>query len=160
MTDINPRYVPRVLKALPLVANEANRPAKDKGKSKAPGILSFFGPAAKPKVPPLRVKMTSPKAVKGGMIVGKASGKRSLAAEMDRDIAAKRKRQEGAAPPATQSRFFAASPMKARAEADAPVAGPSRPDASKENVPIANAEEEDEGDDLDLGETDLDADLE
>lgn len=42
MIDINPRYVPRVLKALPFVANGANRPGKDKGKAKA-GILSFFG---------------------------------------------------------------------------------------------------------------------
>jgi hypothetical protein len=43
MTDINPRYVPRVLKPLPFVINGANRPAKDKGKDKATGILSFFG---------------------------------------------------------------------------------------------------------------------
>ncbi|KAJ6582898.1 exodeoxyribonuclease 1 [Mycena vulgaris] len=158
MIDINPRYVPRVLKALPFVPNGVNRPGKDKGKSKAVGILSFFGAAANPKVPP-RAKMPSPKAAKAGMIVGKASGKRSLAAEMDRDIAAKqkRKRQEHATP-ATQSRFFAAPVKAAHVEADAAVAGPSRPE-TKENVPVVNAEEEYD-DDLYLEEADLDADLE
>ncbi|KAJ7108708.1 hypothetical protein C8R44DRAFT_803402 [Mycena epipterygia] len=91
------------------------------------------------------------------MIVGKASGKRSLAAEMDRDIAAKRKRQENAAPAATQSRFFTAPiTSTSRVEADTPVAGPSRPDASKENVPALNEDDED----VYFQETDLDVDLE
>lgn len=47
MEDINPSYMPRVLKPLPFVLNEPSR--KDKGKGKARekpatgGILSFFG---------------------------------------------------------------------------------------------------------------------
>ncbi|KAJ7778085.1 exodeoxyribonuclease 1 [Mycena metata] len=138
MTDINPRYVPRVLRALPFVVNGAS--AKAKGKGKASGILNFFGPA---KVPP-RAKVASPKPAKPTMVVGKASGKRSLAAEMDRDMAVKRKKVEAAAP-ATQSRFFAPVPSTSRVVIDDP--------GSKENIPLDYEEE-------DLRETDLDADLE
>ncbi|KAJ7196579.1 exodeoxyribonuclease 1 [Mycena pura] len=151
MTDICPRYVPRVLKAIPLV-NGIGGSTRGKGKGKAVSLLSFFGPAPKPKSPS-SVKIASPKAAKPGMIAGKASGKRSLADEMDRDNAAKRKkRQEGATPPTTQSRFFA-SPS--RVEIDVAIAGPSHFDETKENVPPADANEYN-----DLVETDLDADLE
>ncbi|KAJ7741949.1 hypothetical protein DFH07DRAFT_49170 [Mycena maculata] len=161
MTDINPRYVPRVLKALPFVVNGASRPGGDKGKAKAT-ILNFFGQSftdrgrASSKMPPR--KITSPKAAKPAMIVGKASGKRSLAAELDRDIAAKRKKRETALP--TQSRFFAAlrppdNTGRSAPTLDCPVAGPSCPHESKENVPLADLD-----DDLGVEETDLDADLE
>ncbi|KAJ7031997.1 hypothetical protein C8F04DRAFT_1108860 [Mycena alexandri] len=148
MTDINPRYIPRVLKALPFVVN-TRASAKDKGKGKASGILNFFGPA---KVPP-HAKIASPKPAKPSMIVGKASGKRSLAAEMDRDMAVKRKKFEASASaaPAMQSRFFAPrSPAKVPSTSRAAIDGPG----SKENIPL------DEEEDDDLRETDLDADLE
>lgn len=46
MTDINPRYVPRVLKPLPFVANGVQGAAK--GKGKAPNILNFFGLSLSP----------------------------------------------------------------------------------------------------------------
>ncbi|KAJ7269648.1 hypothetical protein C8J57DRAFT_1322620 [Mycena rebaudengoi] len=72
------------------------------------------------------------------MLVGKASGKRSLAAEMDRDMAAKRKKQGDVAVPPTDL---------------IPVAGPSRPRSDKENVPVDDAEE---GDELDLTITEAD----
>lgn len=42
MVDINPRYVPRVLKPLPFVVNGVTRPDKGKGK-KAGNIMNFFG---------------------------------------------------------------------------------------------------------------------
>lgn len=100
-----------------------------------------------PIIPP-RTKLVAP--AKPNMLVGKASGKRSLAAEMDRDMAAKRKKQgDVAVPPSTQSRFFPPRP-----EADLiPVAGPSRPRSDKENVPVDDAEE---GDELDLTITEAD----
>jgi exonuclease-1 len=47
MDDINPGFVPRALKPLPLAANSASRSPKNKGKERASpatgGILSFFG---------------------------------------------------------------------------------------------------------------------
>jgi exonuclease-1 len=47
MDDINPDFVPRALKPLPLAVNSARRSPKDKGKggvsSTTGGILSFFG---------------------------------------------------------------------------------------------------------------------
>ncbi|KAJ7118673.1 exodeoxyribonuclease 1 [Mycena crocata] len=170
MTDINPCYVPRVLKQLPFLANGVSRPRKDKGKGKS-SILHFFGRclschrstclaqvhsgAAPAKT--RGTKTASPKATKVKMIVGKSSGKRSLAEEMERDIAAKRKRQDAA--PTSTSRFFAAAPADKRASTsrvaiDNPSA--SRRIESKENVPTGDL---DEDDDLDLG-TDIDADLE
>jgi exonuclease-1 len=47
MEDINPTYIPRAVKALPLVSDSINR-SKDVGNGKAPdkppnGILNFFG---------------------------------------------------------------------------------------------------------------------
>ena len=47
MDDINPGFVPRVLKPLPLVVNSASQSPKKKGKARESlptgGILSFFG---------------------------------------------------------------------------------------------------------------------
>lgn len=47
MDDINPGFIPRVFKPLPLVANSASQSAKDKGKGRESlptgGILNFFG---------------------------------------------------------------------------------------------------------------------
>ena len=48
MDDINPGFVPRVLKPLPLIVNSASQSPKKKGKAReslptAGGILSFFG---------------------------------------------------------------------------------------------------------------------
>ncbi|KAF8162444.1 hypothetical protein K438DRAFT_297713 [Mycena galopus ATCC 62051] len=151
MTDINLRYVPRVLKPIPFVANGVKGSAK--GKGKATNILSFFGPA-NPKVPP-RAKVVLSEGAKPKMVVGKASGKRSLASEMDRDIAAKRKKHEDT-PPATQSRFFATWDTTASLSrvVDTSSADPMLGD-SKENIPLADGDG-----DADLLETDLDADLE
>ncbi|KAF7351375.1 Exodeoxyribonuclease 1 [Mycena sanguinolenta] len=149
MIDINPRYVPRVLKPLPFVVNGVKDQAKDKGKGKA-SILNFFGPA-NPKVSP-RAKAVS--SVKPKMVVGKASGKRSLAEEMDRDIEAKRKKHQNT-PPATQSRFFAARDTGASTSRVVDISrAESSLEDSKENIPLVNTDEDD-----DLPEADLDADL-
>ena len=47
MEDINPSFVPRALKPLPLSTNSASRSPKNKAKGRASpatgGILSFFG---------------------------------------------------------------------------------------------------------------------
>ena len=47
MDDINPDFVPRALKPLPLAANRASLSPKNKSKERASsatgGILSFFG---------------------------------------------------------------------------------------------------------------------
>jgi exonuclease-1 len=43
MVDINPRYVPRVLKTLNFVENGVNNKGKGKAPSSGGGILSFFG---------------------------------------------------------------------------------------------------------------------
>jgi len=47
MEDINPGFVPRVLKPLPLVVNTPSQLGKNKGKKRESlptgGILSFFG---------------------------------------------------------------------------------------------------------------------
>ncbi|KAJ7163683.1 hypothetical protein C8R46DRAFT_318636 [Mycena filopes] len=89
------------------------------------------------------------------MVVGKASGKRSLAAEMERDMAVKRKRFEAAAP-ATQSRFFAPhSPDKDKTPSTSRIVvdGPGF-DEYKENIPL------DDGDGAEDDLRDLDADLE
>ncbi|KAF7326015.1 Exodeoxyribonuclease 1 [Mycena kentingensis (nom. inval.)] len=150
MEDICPRFVPRALNPIPFVANAA----PNRGKGKAPangGIRKFFAPQS-----------ATPKPKSNVMVVGKASGKRSLSDEMDRDIAAKRKKVE--AKPA-QSRFFATSGSDERKSKlgadDAPVAGPSRL-MDKENVPLDDEEdlEDEEEDIVDEGEGDLQADLE
>ncbi|KAJ7800391.1 exodeoxyribonuclease 1 [Mycena olivaceomarginata] len=148
MTDINPRYVPRVLKPLPFVANGVQGAAK--GKGKAPNILNFFGPANHKDLP--RPKIVS--SAKPKMVVGKASGKRSLAAEMDRDIAAKRKKHDDT-PPTTQSRFFAPPDKTASTSRVVDPSSADRLDEAKENIPLAREDEDD-----DLPEMDLDADLE
>ncbi|KAK7044840.1 Exodeoxyribonuclease 1 [Favolaschia claudopus] len=146
MIDINPRYTPRVLKPLPFVVNGVNA-SMDKGKGKAPSILNFFAPAnAKPSS---TAKAAPQKTSKPKMVVGKASGKRSLAAEMDHDIAAKKKQQDR---PATQSRFFAAREQTASTSREAAV---FFFDESKENIPLGEVD-----DDNELGDPDLDADLE
>ncbi|KAJ6487742.1 exodeoxyribonuclease 1 [Mycena sanguinolenta] len=150
MVDINPRYVPRVLKPLPFVVNGVKDQAMDKGKGKA-SILNFFGPA-NAKVSPPRAKAVC--SVKPKMVVGKSSGKRSLAEEMDRDIEAKRKKPQDT-PTATQSRFFATRVTAASTSrvVDISRVEPALED-SKENIPLVTRDEDD-----DLPEANLDADL-
>nr|GAT59266.1 exodeoxyribonuclease 1 [Mycena chlorophos] len=161
MVDICPSFVPRVLKPLPFVVNGVGRKANDKGKGKAT-ILSFFAPA-KPGAPSRAPVVPIINSVPGGMVVGKASGKRSLAEEVDRDIAAKRKRLDEESRGA-QSRFFPSSrqgnagsrPLEVDGEEiEELVAGPSRL-RGKENVPLDD--EEDEEVVLEV-EEDLEADL-
>lgn len=47
MEDINPSFIPRVLKPLPVMANSPSQSTKNKGKKReslpTSGILSFFG---------------------------------------------------------------------------------------------------------------------
>ncbi|CAK5274848.1 unnamed protein product [Mycena citricolor] len=130
MIDINPRYKPRVLNPIPFVINGDPRSVSAKGKQKMNGgLLNYLVPAKK-----------------DPMVVGKASGKRSLSGEMDRDIAVKRKKQEHSP---KHSRFFGSA--RSRSVDAAPAAGPSR--LVKENIaPDEDLEDEEEEDlDADLG---------
>lgn len=95
------------------------------------------------------------------MVVGKASGKRSLADVMDQDLAAKKKRLENPPHKLTQSRFFAPPILPTAGSASKPstggpardgpmaVAGPSRIFDDKENN-IFLDDMEDLEEDLDL----------
>ncbi|KAI0760415.1 hypothetical protein C8Q74DRAFT_226216 [Fomes fomentarius] len=130
MEDINPSFVPRALKTIPMNAKAppsartaVARPDKGKGRAKElpsekpsnVGILKFFSPqvreapatqdgsfATGPGRPAGASGPASPSlglvaGTTSAMVVGKKSGKRTLAEVMDDDMAAKRKRQEEAA---------------------------------------------------------------
>lgn len=178
MEDINSTFVPRV----PLKSNILNYSKEDKGKEKArtpgksvsEGILHFFGvymqshlyirvkmlnylqiAAPKPKVASAPKSSSQP--VKSSMVVGKASGKRTLADVMDQDIAAKKKKREQSLTPQkskskvlTESRFFGVrtpttSPPEDIGDAAMPIAGPSYirefGNEDKENAPISDDED-------------------
>ncbi|KAF4586686.1 Rad2 nuclease [Pleurotus pulmonarius] len=139
MEDINPAYIPRVLKQI-----DINRKAKGKAKrvetptskpktpSKSGGILNFFGsnaiipPSTKAtKMPSLRPTQPSPKK----MIVGRQSGKRTLVEIMDQDLSVKRARRE----PVRKSKMTFNTDDLSLSKFFAPQAGPSR---NKENVCI------------------------
>ncbi|KAF7426352.1 Rad2 nuclease [Pleurotus ostreatus] len=142
MEDINPAYIPRVLKQI-----DVNRKAKGKARrvetptskpktpSKSGGILNFFGsnaiipPSAKvTKTPSLRPTQHSPKK----MIVGRQSGKRTLVEVMDQDLSAKRARRE----PVPKSKKANNTDDMTLSKFFAPQAGPSRNLLDKENVCI------------------------
>jgi exonuclease-1 len=85
------------------------------------------------------------------MVVGNASGKRTLADAMDQDLAVKKKQREQSPTPKkpeglTESRFFGAKPSigtpNHEEELVAPIAGPSRVrnflEDDKENVPMSD----------------------
>ncbi|KAF8903339.1 hypothetical protein CPB84DRAFT_1774604 [Gymnopilus junonius] len=151
MDDINPGFMPRTLKPLPLVSNSPSKGAKLKGKMRQSlptpskptgGIFNFFGP--NPIIPP-RAKPNPNPPVAAKHSHGKASGKRTLAEVMDQDL--ERKKKHRTSPPAvnsTQSRFFhtnagakASSVQRRHSDGVIGVAGPSRLyslSADKENV--------------------------
>ncbi|KAK0458820.1 uncharacterized protein EV420DRAFT_1270036, partial [Desarmillaria tabescens] len=123
----------------------------DKGKGKAlnepkhDGILMFFGPNANiprteksPSKIPIVVK-------KNKMIVGRASGKRTLADVMDEDMVAKRKKRTH---DERLSKFFTPPTAKSQRNktSQTSVAGPSRLRDEKENVKITTDAEADEYD--------------
>ncbi|KAH7886997.1 exodeoxyribonuclease 1 [Phlebopus sp. FC_14] len=108
MVDINPGFVPRVLKGLPLHSNDVNRPCTDKGKGKVKAnpegnILSFFSPNPRST---LSRRNSAPS--RGTAVAGKSSGKRTLVDVLDEDLAAKRMKTEGNCTPGTReaSRLF------------------------------------------------------
>ncbi|KAK1225102.1 hypothetical protein PQX77_011971 [Marasmius sp. AFHP31] len=148
MKDLNPGFVPRtrVLHDITVADKSANRSAKSKGKMKetSEGILSFFGP--NPKIPQIpKSPSTKSKAATEGkskMVVGKQSGKRTLADIHDQDLQArKKKRTTPTKPTYGRSKFFVPSGDRALAKdtlTHAP--GPSRL-SQKENEHIAIDEE-------------------
>ncbi|THH19536.1 hypothetical protein EW146_g1654, partial [Bondarzewia mesenterica] len=112
MEDINPSYIPRTVKPLPLMTTDLNRSAKAKGKmpekARSENLLNFF----------TKTKVTEPKSASqphsatfNKIVAGRASGKRSLAGIMHEDMAAKRKKLDDVATEERenipmQSRFF------------------------------------------------------
>jgi len=108
MEDINPSFIPRVLKPLPVIANSPSQSTKNKGKKReslpTSGILSFFGP--NPIIPP-RTKQSTPPIVHKQSLSGKASGKRRLAEVMDYDRAQRKRHRKSSSPSRSiQSKFF------------------------------------------------------
>lgn len=123
-------------------------------------FLNLTGP--NPKIPPrTKSPLSRPLIVKSKMVVGKASGKRTLADVMDQDFAAKKNRR-ASAPSAllTQSKFFGTpTALKARAVSGSmkredgamPVAGPSRlAPPEKENIDLTKEDDDEEADADDL----------
>ncbi|KAK0480645.1 hypothetical protein IW261DRAFT_1473709 [Armillaria novae-zelandiae] len=161
MQDINPSFMRLVsMEELPFISY--NQSEKGKGKAlnepRSDGILMFFGPNANiprteksPSKIPIIVK-------KNKMIVGRASGKRTLAHVMDEDIVAKRRKQTH---DERLSMFF--TPPTAMSQyrhrtSQTPDAGSSRLRDEKENVRIMTdltASEDDLGSLIAQGEVDL-----
>lgn len=166
MEDINSTFVPRVPLNLNVLKNCRQDHGKGKGKaagkSASEGILHFFGKyiviislrqsftfsvAPKQKATP----KSSSQPVQTAMVVGNASGKRTLADAMDQDLAAKKKQREQSLTAKkpnglTESRFFGAKPSigtpNHEEDSVAPIAGPSRVhdflEVDKENVPMSD----------------------
>ncbi|KAI0066882.1 hypothetical protein BV25DRAFT_1255804 [Artomyces pyxidatus] len=153
MEDINPSYVPRSVKPLPLKPQDLNRSSssKEKGKQNAKSssvsILNFLAPKEQISSAP---KSASQPVATQRITIGRASGKRTLAGVMEADMAAKRMKREASlsepvetprkAHVMTQSRFFGA------------VAGPSRIRATEEFEEIETQKEVIFIDDTDDGE--------
>ncbi|KAF5379053.1 hypothetical protein D9615_005997 [Tricholomella constricta] len=135
MKDIYPEFVPRVRVRVKPTSMETN--CRDKGKGKAvvtpakEGILSFFGP--NPKIPPRQGRGSLSPIRARKTATWKASGKRTLAEVMDRDIAAKKQKQ--------RSKFFD-PPASRSAPIAKTVAGPSRERENKENICIVNDDDD------------------
>ncbi|RPD61458.1 hypothetical protein L227DRAFT_69716 [Lentinus tigrinus ALCF2SS1-6] len=113
MEDINPGFVPRALKTIPMnfASTSVARPDKGKGKAKElpsekpsnAGLMKFFSPRmVQGREAPATTEAPSaagpgrPAGAASTMAVGKKSGKRTLAEVMEEDMAAKRSRQEAA----------------------------------------------------------------
>ncbi|KAG8216940.1 PIN domain-like protein [Butyriboletus roseoflavus] len=92
IVDINPGFVPRVSKSLPLHFDNLNRPSTDKGKGKAKvdhgtvGLLHLFSP-----VPRSGLSRSNSAPTRK---TGRNSGKRTLCGALDEDLAAKRIKTE------------------------------------------------------------------
>ncbi|KAI0319310.1 hypothetical protein OF83DRAFT_822217 [Amylostereum chailletii] len=97
MEDINPSYIPRSVRPLPLDEHDVNQPSpasarKAKVKAHNGSILNFLAPKAKSSPAPRSVSHPQPVVQK--IVAGRASGKRTLADVMDQDLSAKRKKQD------------------------------------------------------------------
>ncbi|KAL6299226.1 hypothetical protein BKA93DRAFT_611929 [Sparassis latifolia] len=162
MEDINPSYVPRALKAIPMNVKNIGQSDKDRAKErrkeseKPPlgGLLHFFTPKSKAATTPKSCsRMNGAQAEKSSAKVvitaGRSSGKRTLAEVMEQDMAVKRKKQEEYSNPASRpisSKFFCrATPSPQSKNKNAshkklfPEAGPSRlvyDVEDKENEPV------------------------
>lgn len=162
MQDINPGFMLHASMKKELSFISYNQSEKGKGKSlnepRSDGILMFFGPNANiprteksPSKIPIIVK-------KNKMIVGRASGKRTLAHVMDEDMVAKRKKQTH---DERLSNFFTPPTAKSQSRhktSQTPAAGSSRLRDEKENVKIVTdltANEDDFGSLIAQGEVDL-----
>ncbi|CAL1699692.1 unnamed protein product [Somion occarium] len=174
MEDINPTFVPRALKPIPMnILLSSKSDAKGKGKAKAlfsekansTGILNFFPAKSRAAVTAKSASQPVPRlgtgsSEKSRIVAGRASGKRTLAEVLDHDLAAKRKKREETERPATParytptdtpSRFFgvaSSSTMKLPAGIELErTAGPSRPrlsEGNKENITSIDEDEVDE----------------
>ncbi|KAJ8462326.1 hypothetical protein ONZ45_g17974 [Pleurotus djamor] len=148
MEDINPGYIPRVLKRIDL-----NRDRKGKAKAKQPetpiikkpppspksgGLFDFFGPKAI--IPPsAKSKPASTTKSPKKMVVGKASGKRTLVEVMEQDLAAKRARRESLQSTRTDETFSLSKFFAPQGSSSRSAGGPSRiklEQEEKENVYI------------------------
>ncbi|CCL98226.1 uncharacterized protein FIBRA_00220 [Fibroporia radiculosa] len=148
MEDINPTFVPRVLKPIPKNMPILSRSEKDIVPEKPTiGILSFFTPKSKIAPAPQSGLRAVPVAGKHTAAAGRASGKRTLTEVMDQDMAAKRKRREETHREVrsiglTSSKFFCAassSPPRdsqgSRMHSSATPPDFTPTEANKENIP-------------------------
>ncbi|THH32635.1 hypothetical protein EUX98_g1564 [Antrodiella citrinella] len=105
MDDINPTFIPRTLKPIPMnILSVARTPAKGKGKARmhlpekaqSTSILNFFN--AKPSIELKPKSASQPSFVHSTpapvrVVAGRSSGKRTLAEVMDQEVAAKKKKR-------------------------------------------------------------------
>ncbi|OJA20216.1 hypothetical protein AZE42_02134, partial [Rhizopogon vesiculosus] len=144
MIDINPSFVPRMVKPLPFQANVVNRPSSVKGKGKAKaepesgGLLNFFAPKQK-----ATLTRSNSAPTKRTAVPGKGSRKRTLVDVLDEDLAAKRVKINQASSSTnvtlpTQSRFFSSPSNSKKEDVDDLMPAPSRITSlpcDKENLP-------------------------
>ncbi|KAI5121955.1 hypothetical protein M0805_002026 [Coniferiporia weirii] len=111
MEDINPSFVPKLTKALPLQSRNTNISKTPEGKGIVPkngGLFNFF---TKTPLKASLAKPTSTKKTPARAVSGNASGKRTLIDVMEHDMAIKRKKFEAEAVKGREiaqsaSRFF------------------------------------------------------
>ncbi|PSS36962.1 hypothetical protein PHLCEN_2v1178 [Hermanssonia centrifuga] len=150
MEDINPTFVPRALKPIPM--NSMNLPRSDarkgKGKmilpekAKSTSLLTFFSPKSKMETPPKSSSRPTPPHIGSRAkicvpIAGRSSGKRTLADLMEEDMSAKRKKHNDKKRPTDRtlttatSKFFSGTSLsiakdKPVRNVSLDIAGPSR----------------------------------
>ncbi|OAX41627.1 hypothetical protein K503DRAFT_471537 [Rhizopogon vinicolor AM-OR11-026] len=144
MIDINPSFVPRMVKPLPFQANVVNLPSSVKGKGKAKaepesgGLLNFFAPKQK-----ATLTRSNSAPTKRTAVPGKGSGKRTLVDVLDEDLAAKRVKINQASSSTNvtlpiHSRFFSSPSNSKKEDVDDLMPAPSRITSlpcDKENLP-------------------------